>query len=222
MNIDFMISNHDNLFKTIRDSISRIDLDLIPKERRKILDPLADYIFQKYLNSESIRLIFVCSHNSRRSHLAQIWAQTMAYNFGIAPVACYSAGTEATEMVPAIGSALRECGFELEKISDSANPVSMVKYAENEAPIIAFSKSLEHKFNPSKEFAAIMVCSEADEACPYINGAEARFAISYSDPKVYDNTPYQKEKYLEKSREIARELYYVFSEVKRKGNISGK
>lgn len=206
------------LLPALNETIGEIDINLIPEDRKEILKPLVDYIHRKHSQSEVVRLKFICSHNSRRSHLAQIWAHTMAFNFEIAPVGCYSAGTEATAMYPAIAFALQESGFELAKLTASENPVYMLKFSANEAPIIAFSKSLEHNFNPDNQFAAIMVCSDADKACPNIPGAEARFAIPFSDPKEYDNTPFKKEKYLERSMQVAREFYYVFSEVKRNEN----
>lgn len=211
-----MESNHNLLFTPLKQTIANLDIDLIPNERRLILDSLIDYVYQKQVNSAFIRLNFICTHNSRRSHLAQIWARTMAFSFGITGIACYSAGTEATEMYPVIGSTLRKSGFEIEKLSDGNNPVYMVKYSQNEEPIIAFSKALDHPFNPQNAFGAVMVCSDADQACPNISGADARFALAYDDPKAYDHSPIQNEKYLERSIQIAIEFYYVFSEVKRK------
>lgn len=211
-----MFSNQNALFHPIKQTIADLDPKLIPHDRKKALDKLVDCITLKRKNSETVRLNFICSHNSRRSHLAQVWAQTMAYNFGIAPIACYSAGTNATAMYPIIGSTLQKSGFEIGKLSASDNPVYMLKYAENEEPIIVFSKALDHPFNPHNNFAAVMVCSEADQACPNIMGADARFAIAYEDPKEYDHTPFQNEKYLERSLQIAGEFYYVFSELKQK------
>ena len=215
-----MTSNQNTLFHPISSAIAALDTSPISEDRKRTLDKLVDYITLKRKSSEVVRLNFICSHNSRRSHLAQVWAQTMAYNFGIAPVACFSAGTEATAMYPLIGSTLQETGFEVGKLSTSDNPVYMVKFAKNENPIIVFSKALDHPFNPHNEFAAVMVCSEADQACPNIIGADARFAIAYEDPKEYDHTPFQNEKYLERSLQIAGEFYYIFSEVRRKLNIS--
>lgn len=207
---------HNMLLPALSETIGAIDVNLISEDRKEILKSLADYILRKRAESKAVRLKFICSYNSRRSHLAQIWAHTMAFNFQISPVDCYSAGTEVTAMYPAIAFTLQESGFELAKLTACENPVYMFKFSANEAPIIAFSKSLEHNFNPNTGYAAIMVCSEADKACPNIEGAEALFAIPFSDPKEYDNTPLRKEKYLERSMQIAREFYYVFSEVKDK------
>ncbi|AZB17530.1 protein-tyrosine-phosphatase [Chryseobacterium indologenes] len=196
-----------NLLKTI-ESISS---DSISKERKTVLQPLADYIQKKVEANRSIRLNFICTHNSRRSHLSQIWAQAMAYHFGIKNVFCYSGGTEATAMFPKIAETLGSQGFQIQKLSETENPVYAIKYAENEAAVICFSKEYNSEFNPKNEFGAIMTCNNADEGCPLVLGAEARFPIKYDDPKASDNTPQQTEIYAERSLQIAAEMFYVFS-----------
>jgi len=92
-------------------------------------------------------------------------------------------------------------------------PVYAIKYAENEHPIIGFSKTFDAAFNPKSEFAAVMTCSHADANCPFIPGAEKRIPVKYDDPKAFDNTSQQAEKYKERSSQIAAEMFYVFSKV---------
>ena len=58
-----------------------------------------------------------------------------------------------------------------------------------------------------------MTCDSANEACPMVLGAEGRFPITYEDPKAFDNTPLQDEKYLKRSIQIATELHWVFKEI---------
>lgn len=60
-----------------------------------------------------------------------------------------------------------------------------------------------------------MTCSQADGGCPFISGAEKRIAITYDDPKAFDNTDQQTEKYNERSLQIATEMFYVFSQIKK-------
>ena len=76
----------EKLSRTI-ESIAKI---AVSEERKEVLQPLADYIQNKVNANEEIRLNFICTHNSRRSHLSQIWAQTMAFQFEIKNVFCYS------------------------------------------------------------------------------------------------------------------------------------
>lgn len=195
--------------------IKNISITPISKERKEILLPLIDYIQSKIENNEDIRLNFICTHNSRRSHLSQIWAQTMALHFQIPNVFCYSGGTEATAMFPKVVETLENQGFQIQKISNSENPVYAVKYDENSHPIICFSKTYDSEFNPASKFAAIMTCSSADQGCPFIAGAEKRIPVQYEDPKAFDGTALMNEKYAERSLEIASELFYVFSQIKK-------
>jgi arsenate reductase len=137
----------------------------------------------------------------------------MANHFKVERVACYSAGTEATALFPVVVETLQNSGFEIDQLSAENNPVYSIKFAQNEAPIIGFSKTLEHNFNPKSEFAAIMTCDAASEACPVVIGAEKRIPITFEDPKAFDNTPQQAEKYMDRSLQIATELFFVFSQV---------
>jgi arsenate reductase len=186
----------------------------VSDERKEILQPLIDYIQNKVTTNQEIRLNFICTHNSRRSHLSQIWAQTIAFQFQIDNVFCYSGGTEATAMFPKVAETLINQGFQIQKLSDAKNPVYAVKYDENQAPIICFSKTYGDDFNPKTSFGAIMTCNNADEGCPMVFGAEARFPIKYNDPKAFDGTELMDAKYVERSLEIASEMYYVFSKIK--------
>ena len=201
----------ENLSKTIQ-SITEIS---VPNERKEILQPLIDYIQDKVNNNKEIHLNFICTHNSRRSHLSQIWAQTMAFHFNVKNVFCYSGGTEATAMFPKVGETLVNQGFEMQKLSETENPVYAIKFDENQHPIICFSKTYFDDFNPKTHFAAIMTCNNADEGCPMVFGADARFPIKYDDPKAFDGTYLMNEKYTERSLQIASEMYYVFSQIKK-------
>ena len=202
------------LFKPIKKFINELDTLTITNDRKAVLQPLTDYIQSKIDNNQKIRLNFICTHNSRRSHLSQVWAQVMANYFSIKNVVCYSGGTEATALFPLVAETLKNSGFEINTLSKNNNPVYSIKYSENEHPIIGFSKKLDSDFNPKSAFAAIMTCSQADGGCPFIAGAEKRIPITFEDPKAFDNTPLQAEKYLERSIQIATEMQYVVSQIK--------
>ena len=184
------------------------------KARKETLKPLIDFIQHKLNAQEKINLNFICTHNSRRSHLSQIWAQTAASYFNIPNVNCYSGGTEETRLFPAIIDTLLAQGFEVLQLSDSENPIYAIKYSRTDSPIIVFSKKHEHPFNPEARFAAIMTCSQADSGCPFIPGAEKRIPVTYEDPKISDGTAEQAEVYAIRSMHIAEEMFYVFSQIK--------
>ena len=201
------------MFQNLTTTIASISKTTLSNERKEVLQPLIEYIQTKIDTQQPIRLNFICTHNSRRSHLSQIWAQTMAFHFGIKNIFCYSGGTEATAMFPKVGEILVNQGFQIQQLSSDKNPVYAVKYDENEAAIICFSKTFDDAFNPNSAFAAIMTCSSADAGCPFIAGAEKRLPIRYDDPKAFDGTDLMDAKYTERSLEIASELYYVFSKI---------
>jgi len=200
-------------FTKVIELIESLDSSTLSNQRKELLNPLVHYIQDKVQTNDIIRLNFICTHNSRRSHLAQVWAQVMATYFNIDKVYSYSGGTEATALFPIVAETLLEQGFQIQKLSSEVNPIYAIKHAENEAPIIGFSKTFDDSFNPISKFAAILTCSSADQGCPFIAGAEKRIPITFEDPKAFDNTPQQKEKYLERSLQIATELFYVFNQI---------
>lgn len=202
------------MFSEIEQVIKGLNPQTISTERKAILQPLTEFIQSKVSNKQEIRINFICTHNSRRSHLSQVWAQTLAFHFNIKNVFCYSGGTESTALFPIVAETLQNSGFQIKTISKNENPIYSIKYAYNEHPIIGFSKKLDDDFNPKSEFVAIMTCDSANEACPFVSGAEKRIPITFEDPKAFDNTPQQAEKYNERSLQIATELFYVFSQIK--------
>ena len=199
----------------INEIIAQLSTERISEERKRILQPLIQFISSKLSKNEEVRLNFICTHNSRRSHLSQIWAQTMAYYYQIENVFCYSGGTEATAMFPKISETLTNQGFEILKLSETENPVYAVKFAENEHAVICFSKKYNDDFNPKSAFAAILTCDSADENCPIVYGAEARIPIKYEDPKKSDGTPEMDETYFNRSLEIATEMKFVFENLRK-------
>ncbi len=206
--------NKESIFPELHDLIKSLKQETITEERKEVLQPLIDYIQKNVEKKNPINLNFICTHNSRRSHLSQVWAQTAAFYYGIGNVNCYSGGTEATALFPMAAATLKDHGFEVLSLSKEPNPIYGIKYAQNAPPIIGFSKTYDAEFNPKSNFAAIMTCSQADAGCPLILGANKRIPITYEDPKAFDGTPQQAEKYRERSLQIATELTYVFSQIK--------
>jgi arsenate reductase (thioredoxin) len=190
---------------------------LIPDERKEVLRKLVSYIQSGLQTQLPVRLLFICTHNSRRSHLSQLWAQTAASYFGIPGLETYSGGTEVTAFNVRAVNALRKAGFSIEETGDKSNPVYEVKFRKDMAPLKLYSKTYDAAGNPKEHFAAIMTCSQADEACPFISGAGARIAIAYEDPKQADETPREEAVYDERTRQIAREMLFVMSQVKQQG-----
>lgn len=186
------------------------EFDQIADERKKILAEIASFVRGKKESEELANLILICTHNSRRSHLSQVWAQVAARHYGLSHVFGYSGGTEATALFPSAAQALSKAGLDIRTLSEGNNPVYAIKYNETEPAIIGFSKTYDDDFNPQSGFAAIMTCNHADQNCPFIPNAK-RISLPYEDPKAFDGTAQQEEKYDERCRDIAREMLYAFS-----------
>jgi arsenate reductase len=203
-------------YKPLNETIQALteNFDNIPQERREILKQLSDYIQAKAKKGVKTELIFICTHNSRRSHISQIWGQAAAAYYGIGNVISYSGGTEATAFNPRAVKAMEEAGFKIKATSAGINPVYEVSFSDDADEVIAFSKKYDSESNPKKGFAAIMTCSHADENCPVVSGMEKRISLSYNDPKDFDGTPQEAEKYAERVKEIGTEILYAFSQVK--------
>ena len=189
------------------------EFDRIPPDRSSVLDQLAAYIQNRLNQSGKADVVCICTHNSRRSHLAQVWAQVAAYHYGIKNINAYSGGTEVSALNPMATHALEKAGFAVQKLSTGINPVYAIKYHPDEPALIGFSKTYDDPFNVQNGFIAVMTCSHADENCPFIPTAAQRISLSYDDPKDYDGTPHQEEKYAERCRDIAREMLYVFTKM---------
>jgi len=201
------------VLESIDHFIASLQLDEIPKKRKAQLQHLVDFIQNKVQEDSSIKLNFICTHNSRRSILTQVWAQTFAYYFKLKQFQSYSGGTEPTAVYSLVLKTLENIGFQVTLISSTKNPIYAIKFSQNEPAIVGFSKTYDHNFNPKSEFAAILTCSQADSSCPFIAGAEKRISITFEDPKSFDNTPQQSKKYFESNLQIATELFYVFSKI---------
>jgi arsenate reductase len=200
---------------TIQSYIESIsgDIQAIPEDRKKELKKLALYIKTKKKTGEDANLIFICTHNSRRSHMSQLWASTAAAYYGVSEgIHTYSGGTEVTAFNPRAVAAMERAGFIFEKpVGD--NPSYIAKFAADGPEFSCWSKKYDDPANPQENFAAIMTCSEADKNCPFIPGASLRSPIKYEDPKEFDGTPDEQKAYDERCRQIASEMFFLMSEV---------
>lgn len=184
----------------------------IPEERRTKLEVISDYIRKKVEADEVANLNFICTHNSRRSHLCQIWAAVLADYFELDNIQTFSGGTKSTAFNPRAVEAIRQAGLKVDS-PGGKNPRYKVYFDENKQPLICFSKAFDDPANPTRNFAAVMTCSNADRNCPYIPGAEQRFSIPYIDPKESDGTARETETYNERCQQIATEMFHLMSKV---------
>jgi arsenate reductase (thioredoxin) len=198
-------------YPALETTIASLDLQSITVARKAILQQMIDYLKQKLSKKETPNLIFICTHNSRRSQFAQIWAQVSAAYYGI-DFASFSGGVEVTAFNKTAVETLRKAGFDIKVENDEDdNPIYNIHFVEGIPAVKAFSKLFDDTVNPSKNFAVVMTCSDADENCPFVPGCETRIALLYDDPKTYDGTSLESEKYQERCLQIATEMFYAFS-----------
>ncbi|MEY8758345.1 arsenate-mycothiol transferase ArsC [Chryseobacterium tongliaoense] len=203
------------MYPKLLETIELLKNQEINEDRKATLAPLVDFIQKCLEEKKDTNINFICTHNSRRSHLSQVWAQIASTYYNIPNVTCYSGGTEETALFPKVIETLKEQGLSILEISNTENPVYAIKYNDNNHPIIGFSKRYDSSFNPTSGFAAIMTCSQADGGCPFIAGADKRIPITFEDPKISDNTPEQTKVYNDRSLQIGAEMFYVFSQIKK-------
>ncbi|KQR91863.1 protein tyrosine phosphatase [Chryseobacterium sp. Leaf180] len=185
----------------------------INAERKILLEKLANHIQEKLNSEKEINLIYVCTHNSRRSHLGQVWSKVAADFYGFS-INTFSAGTEATAFNENAINTLIAAGFEVKKLDGNPNPKSDVIFGDGKSSL-CFSKTSDDESLPKENFVAVMTCGDADENCPFIPGCDLRIGTTYFDPKSFDNSVLQDEKYTERSNQIAMECLYVFSLIKK-------
>ncbi|WNJ16940.1 protein-tyrosine-phosphatase [Pontibacter sp. G13] len=192
------------------------EIDTIDAGRKADLDRLAQKIADRIQDGSPLNLLYICTHNSRRSHFGQVWGKVMAAYMGISGISSFSGGTETTACHPNSVAAIKRVGFQVDAITEGDNPHYEIRYDDATEPMLAYSKVFHDPANPQKDFFAIMTCSSADAACPFVPGADFRIPLPYDDPKAFDGTDLQDAKYDERCRQIATEHAYMYEQVSAK------
>jgi len=211
-----MVSKRKDLIPAIFSYCESLEtqFDQIPPLRKTELLKLRDYISKKYHHKETPQAIIICTHNSRRSHMGQIWLSIGADYFDLPTILTYSGGTEATAFNPRAVAAIQKVGIQVNIArEDSSNPLYHLTWSENQVPYSAFSKKYDTPPNPTTDFAAIMVCTSADEGCPIVSGCDFRLALPFEDPKAFDDTNLESQKYDERCEQIGREMLFVMKNI---------
>ncbi len=200
-----------NIKDIFEKSIKKTKLDI---QREHLLENIANKIATTLKKEGKVNLNFICTHNSRRSQFSQVWAYYAMEYYGIKNGHSFSSGTAETAFHPNTIKALETCGFKfsLENFNHQ-NPKYLINYPNAEKAIVGFSKLVENPIN-NTPFIAITTCGHADENCPVILEASARFHLPYVDPKASDGTEKEKDTYLQTSKLIAGEIGCLFKKVK--------
>ncbi|WP_435416550.1 hypothetical protein [Polaribacter aestuariivivens] len=202
------ITSTENFFKNAVKSI------VLKEDRKVLLHKISEGIAKEYLKNEVVNLNFICTHNSRRSQLGQVWGFYVANYFNL-NINSFSGGTEVTAFYRNTVKTLQKAGFDFQVLDFShQNPKYEIRFKGSKKSILGFSKRFDHPEN-KEPFIAITTCNNADKNCPFIPSALVRYHLPFEDPKASDGTPEQEKAYLKTNRQIAAEMYFIFNEVKR-------
>lgn len=199
--------------KFVQDLIGQVST--IPDARKRKLDQISRTLAEMMAVNAPINLLYVCTHNSRRSHFGQVAATLAASYFGLDNIHCFSAGTEITAMSPNAVNALVDFGFSVSASGDQSNPLYTFKL-DTVPSIQCFSKRFDDASIPKENVIAIMTCTDAEQNCPFIAGAKMRISLPYEDPKQSDGSGNVQMVYAECFQQILIEALYVFSGVQQK------
>lgn len=184
----------------------------IEAERMAILDRIAREVSALITHKGSAALNFICTHNSRRSHLAEIWCRTALAYHKVSGISTYSGGSEATALYTASAKAMEALGFDVHCSGGQNNPeykIFLPGLESAEDTPVLFSKTYDHQSNPRENFVAVLVCDHAFESCPMVHGCSAKIGLMYIDPKWSDGNDEQHNVYVETAKTIGREMNYL-------------
>ncbi|MGM0636404.1 MAG: protein-tyrosine-phosphatase [Bacteroidota bacterium] len=203
------------MYSEIKEKVALIENQFseIPAERKNHLAKIAQQLVNSSTKEKPLKLIFVCTHNSRRSQFAEVWANVIAEYYELNQAHFFSGGTEVTAFHPNAIAALAESGFKISATSTGKNPLYKIAFSDKNH-LACFSKLYDNENNPKTDFSVLMTCAEADENCPYIPGAKRRASLTFEDPKVYDGQVDAVEKYKQTSLKIATEICYLIKHIK--------
>ena len=214
------MTTRPDFFSTLGKTISSISNYTPPPARRELLDGLVEWLV-KHRNTSpetKARVMFICTHNSRRSQLAQVWLTALAKWHNVDGIEAFSGGTEQTVFHPNAISALKTEGFGITVAdAESSNPAYHIAFGPNSLPNQYYSKRFDTTEHPQSGFAAVMVCTDADTNCPVVPGASTRFSLPYDDPKEADGTSEVSRVYHNRSLLIASEVNYLLQQIKNHG-----
>ncbi len=203
-------------------------LDMIDEPHQAAGRRLANWIASQYQPGRPLHITVICTGNSRRSILGATMGNIAAAYYGMPEIRFHSGGTSPSAFNSRSIAALRAIGVEVEPTGneaprgepDTPNPTYRVRWgkpgASEELPLetVEFSKMYLDPSNPQRDFAALLVCGEADASCPVVKGAALRLSMPYLDPKIYDGSSFEAAKYAERRDDIGRLMLSVMLQVR--------
>ena len=135
-------------------------------------------------NDQPIRVLFVCTHNSARSQMAEGLLRTI----GGDRFEAFSAGTEAGSVRPEAVEVMREIGIDITG-----------QTSKDVAPFIGQAFSW-----------VVTLCDEAKESCPVIPGAAQQAHWSIDDPSAVEGDEKERLDAFRTVRDVLRDRLHIF------------
>lgn len=203
-----IITSTENFFKI---AYKKLKMD---NERKDLLHTIANTIAKELQEKKEVNLNFICTHNSRRSQIAQTWSFFAADYFDL-NINSFSGGTEVTAFYRNSVKTLQKVGFTFNLLDFShQNPKYEISFEGSKNSITGFSKRFDAAEN-KKPYIAITTCDSADAKCPFIPSGIYRFHLPFTDPKFSDGTLTSDDEYLKTNTQIAGEIFTIFSQIKK-------
>ena len=221
-------ASRTRLLPKVADHLSLLatSYDQLDESRAAAGRELADWIVENYRPGQPLAITCVCTGNSRRSIMSATMVSISAAYYGLPEIRGYSGGTKPTAFNSRTVATLREIGLDITSLGEeaargdtaTANLKHRVRWSNSPddglMQSVEFSKKYDDALNPQSGFAALLVCSDAEEACPIITGASVRIALPYLDPKLYDGTAIESLKYAERRDDIGRLMMSVMMQAR--------
>jgi hypothetical protein len=185
----------------------------IPEERRYRLNEMVYYLEDQRKQKAPTQITFISTNEATVSQMAQAWSKAAAYYFGFTDFQPYSGGLNPDLISENTIIALEKAGFIVYKSDVGGLSVYRIKYSYNLDPIIAFPKKISHTKNPGDNFMAVILDGNADLNINNIEGTYNRLFLEYEDPKGYEGSEIEKDKFNESCKNVAVEMFYVFSQL---------
>ncbi len=156
-----------------------------------LTEPLRERAERAAIRRKRARVLFLCTHNSARSQMAEGWARAL----GKGRVDAFSAGTEPSRVHPDAIRTMADFGIDISRQR---------------------SKSMK-EFVGDKFDYVITVCDNARESCPIFPGDPERIHWSFADPAAIENPVERAKAFKQTATELMTRIGNLLLLIEREG-----
>ena len=176
--------------------INKLENHKLEYHQKKRIEIIVERLYNK-IKSISL-IVFICTHNSRRSQFCEAWSKVLANRYGL-NISFSSAGTTKTSVYKEVINSLKRAGVDINEKG--------ILNIEGKTSIL-YSKTLDDI--KENKFISITNCTDAEKNCPLDPRSHLNLNIFYDDPKKFDGMENEKKEYDKTSVSIAAEINVIF------------